>query len=193
NNSFWFYIQSKYVLWLFVVPAAAALLRGWSAVGRAAAVLGLALLVLPSTLQYIAWRSQDPLTVLSRNELALIDYLRPNCAHGAVLMNREPAFSMPLLALTRCRQPVLDLYLNQQVAAGALAQRLEDYYWFWGGWDKQKPPLQVLARYNVSFLVIATARGDGLPAPALLADPRGLRLCYQNADYHVYGPDATCP
>jgi hypothetical protein len=192
NNIVWFYVQSKYVFWVFVVEAVWRFLRGRPRFWQALILCVLLGLSLPSTIQFFGYRMSASLNVLNKRELSLIDFLKQNCVDGDIVMSRKK-IARVIVAMTTCRVTLLPLYTDFFVSHDSLTQRQRDMRTFWRDWNSKKIRVDILEQYNVNYLVIDKRSGDFLPvARSQLreydksTEPEYLELCFKNDCFMAY-------
>lgn len=166
NNSGWFFVQSKQVLWVLVAEVA------WrSFARRRMAVFGLLsgilVISLPSTVQWLyVYRQQLSMAEASRAEITAVRSLSPHCRQGETVL-AQGTVSSSVLALTSCRLPFVD-GIGHAFGPGLtpradLERRQADVAAFWEAWTRSELRADVLARYNVSYVLAPAGNG---PRPA---------------------------
>ena len=193
NNAVWFYVQSKYVLWVLALEWVRQTLAGrrwqWQLVAAAAIIL----LSLPSSLQFFWKLSSQPATALTSSELRLVDAMGGHCTDGQVVQARQHAANY-LVVLTPCRVPVLGIYPRYFVSWFELAERKADSEQFWSDWNEGTMRTDILERYSTEYIVIDAREGDALTVGQagpgrdglMPADPVILVPFYHNVDFVVY-------
>ena len=195
NNAGWFYGQTKYVVWIFAVELMVILCRGkprfWQAV-ILTVILGLSA---PSTLQYVHGQMSQKLDILDQNEMELMAFLGQSCSHGEVAFSRQNV-GAAVVAMTKCRVPVLNMgiYTHSLVSGDELEQRRLDRDDFWRAWNGQELRLDILARYEVAYVVVDRRAGDVIPvdpswttgSDSSAARQVVLHPCFENEDFVVY-------
>jgi hypothetical protein len=195
NNAGWFYGQTKYVVWIFAVELVVILCRGkprfWQAV-ILTVILGLSA---PSTLQYVHGQMSQKLDILDQNEMELMAFLGQSCSHGEVAFSRQNV-GAAVVAMTKCRVPVLNMgiYTHSLVSGDELEQRRLDRDDFWRAWNGQELRLDILARYEVAYVVVDRRAGDVIPVdPSWTTESDSsaarqvvLHPCFENEDFVVY-------
>jgi hypothetical protein len=184
NNGVWFFVQAKYLAWLFVVevlcrwgaslaPAARALL--WSG------ALGAAL---ASGVQYLGYQ----LAVREEGRLtpALMEVVRALAASrpGDVVWAPEYV-TQPVVSLTPAHGLSLDIFPYVVLAPDAIAQMRAAQQRFWLLWRRgiydPEPVLAWKARYVVAD------RLDGTPPRDVATAPRApLRKLLENSEYTLF-------
>jgi hypothetical protein len=185
NNAVWFFVQSKYVAWLFVGEVLVALGQQRSRaiqVGMAALVVALSV---PSTIQFFHFLRSIELRVLEKNELAMLTFLNDHSAPGAVVVTRQQP-TAPVAALTRCRTVLSDVFAASFVSAQELEKRSQDLHDFWAGWDRGELRTDLLVRYQVAYLVVGRQPGESETRPASAGSGFALELCFTNDRFWVY-------
>lgn len=175
NNSVWFYVQSKYLLWIFLAEALLArwpARRGWARGLVLALVVGLSI---PSALQHFSKAMAMPRGVVQPAELELLEFLRRDARPGDVVLSGEQV-SRLVVAMTECRVPIIegDFVL---VPAAESRRRAKDRDAFWGAWRAGEVRGDILERYRVAYVVVdgraegarraPPAAREGAPAPAV--------------------------
>jgi hypothetical protein len=165
NNGVWFYVQSKYVAWVFA--AEALISRRWEA-QRGYKVLMLILMVtlsVPSTVQHFGKVGSLGLDVAGAAELGVTRFLRTHAAPGDVVLSGEKMETLVVL-MTQCRVPFYSEAVGPYLLPAAeLQRRSEDYSAFWSAWNAGVLRADVLARYGVRYVVAV----DGGAARAWMA------------------------
>ena len=195
NNAVWFYVQSKYVMWIFVVELILILCRGRRRSWQALVVAVIVGVSIPSTVQYFQNQMHRGLEVLNENELELMGFLGQSCPDGEVVLSRRKLAEL-IVALTTCRVPVLSpgTYTHLWVSRDALERREEDMASFWDAWREGELRSDILERYAVDYVVVDKTSpyssalqpswhndSDLTPVRQVHLDP-----CFENAGYVVY-------
>jgi hypothetical protein len=155
NNALWFYVQSKYVAWIFVVELIWVLFRGRTRVVQLLVLILVVGLSIPSTVQYFGTQmSPKPAILLNRYETELLDYLRRVCLQGEIVFIREE-LAKATVATTKCRVPYANVFAGSFVAQDELAQRQRDQRNFWDAESTEEVRREILQRYKSDYLVIA--------------------------------------
>ena len=203
NNAVWFFVQSKYVAWLFVGEFLVELGRRR---GRTVQVGALALIValsIPSTIQFFCYMNGVKTGVLDQHELAMLTYLREHASPGDVVVTRQEYVASddspdlpaaPLPALTSCRTLLSDVFAVSFATPEELQRRSRELKEFWNGWANRKLRTDLLIGYQVEYLVLNRRAGDGEfespPAPASrlnsAAPDVALERCFANARFLIY-------
>jgi len=159
NNAVWFYVQSKYIIWVLATGSILSLCKGkrraWQAVIVATAIM----LAIPSSAQFFARFSRSDLSVVEKGELEAIGYLQEHCTNGEVAI-AQWSLAAYLVPLSPCRVPIAMIGLINHTFASQdeLAQRSLDQYRFWDAWDRGILRTTTLERYGISYVVLA--KGD---------------------------------
>lgn len=195
NNAVWFYVQSKYVMWIFVVELILILCRGRRRSWQALVVAVIVGVSIPSTVQYFQNQMHRGLEVLDENELELMGFLQQGCSNGEVVLSREK-LAEHVVALAPCRVPVVSpgTYTHLFVSSPALERREEDMASFWDAWREGELRSDILERYAVDYVVVdKTSPYSSALQPSWHNDPdltpvRQVHLdpCFENAGYVVY-------
>ena len=151
NNSVWFFVQSKYLAWIFTVEAVVGFWRDRRNLARALAVVAVVLLAVPSALQHLSKTATQPMEVIGKDDLAVIDFLRQGCAPGDVVL-APGRLSALLVAMTTCRAPFVDLGLHL-VRAAESRRRSADLDDFWRAWHHAEVRADILRLYHVRYVV----------------------------------------
>jgi len=163
NNAVWFFVQSKYVLWLFVVELAMRWLAGRRQAWKAIFVAAMIALSVPSSLQYFQRQLSQEHTLLQRQDLELVEFLRGRCSEGQVVLSRQSTGEY-VVALTTCRAPVLNLgiYTHSFASGEELAQRQADRRDFWESWNQGELRADLVERYEVDYVLVDKRAGDAI-------------------------------
>ncbi len=195
NNSVWFFVQSKYVVWLIAVGGVWALLRRRFWPGLAAITM-LVVFSVPSAVQSLgvfAERTYKDMGILSHNHVELISFLDQDCRNGAMVLARQDV-ALTAVSLARCRVPLVNLNAYSFVRKDEVEERKKDLDGFWLALDIGELQSDILLRYGVNGLVVGTEHktalrtivarngGEGLSARR---DPF-LQLRYENEEFSVY-------
>ena len=163
NNSVWFYVAAKYVLWIFAGEAIAVLAGKRRVVAVLAAATMLALSA-PATLQFFHSTAQSSdysllpglPNRLDPSQVDMLQALDDRCGAGDVVL-AEDSVLVPMVSLTRCRTPYLDVLTPYLLAADPAARRVSDVAAFWRAWRRGTCRGDVVARYGVRFVVVRSA------------------------------------
>jgi len=195
-----FFVQSKYVAWLFAVEVLQTLYR-W-AVGRgvycsvaAAATMAVAIgLSVPSTLQhFIYWRNPNhlfgngkpfgkQLQSYDAQTLAVTDFLTKDAQPGDVVMCGDELLA-PILSLTNCRVP-FGLFAQAAVARSDYIHRESAVKLFWKDWQLRKVQPDLLRDADVRYIVVRT-RPEVLPATV----PAFISNVFENTEFAIFKVD----
>jgi hypothetical protein len=150
-----FYQTGLFVWWIFTAAALAAFARSHRATGAAAIALTL-LLSTPSSLHYLArkWTddSRPAIAELSRNEVAVADYLRTQDPEATIVLHDQPR-SPSLVAVIANRRVVLG-WGRGYYAVGS-EQRVRDIDRFFGSArHTSEDALATLKRYGVTHVIV---------------------------------------
>ena len=195
NNAVWFYVQSKYVVWLFVVELAMRWLAGRRWAWKAICVAAIIALSIPSSLQYFQRQLSYEHTVLESQELHLVEFLRGRCSEGQVVLSRQSAGEY-VLALTTCRVPVLNLgiYPHSFAPREELEQRQADRDGFWDSWNQGELRSDIVERYEVDYVLVDKRAGDAVLNGGFVSsrsgvgveEPLSLVPSFENEHFVVY-------
>jgi hypothetical protein len=174
DNSVWFFVQSKYVAWLFVVLAAA---RWWQRGRRrlaTAATIVILILALPSSLQFFVKESKVNSRIrIPREAFEVVDYISNEAPDGTVVLTRAKKVRVLLLAMTRCRVPYHPIFTESFIRKNEIRERVGDLGRFWKDWEKGSIREDIASKYRLAY-VISQIPFDGIPT------------CYENRKYKVY-------
>lgn len=195
NNAVWFFVQSKYVMWVLAGESLLVLCRGRRRLWQALAVAVVVGLSVPSTIQYFQSQTHRELVTLGEDELELMSFLGQVCANGEVVL-AQPDIAEPISALTTCRVPVLNpgTYTHLFVSRAALEERERDMDSFWNALWQGELRTAIACRYEVAFLVIDRASPEWAAlqsswqnsAEPTSAGQPWLDPCFENSRYVVY-------
>jgi len=159
NNAVWFYVQSKYIIWVLATGSILSLCRGKRPARQAVIVAAVIMLAIPSSAQFFARLSRSGLSVVEKGQLEAIGYLEEHCTNGEVVL-AQPPWAAYLVALSPCRVPFASLgKINHSfVSQGELEQRRLDQNRFWDAWDRGILRTSTLERYGISY--VWPASGD---------------------------------
>ena len=195
-----FFVQSKYVAWLFAVEVLQTLYR-W-AVGRgvyssvaATAIMAMAIgLSVPATVQhFIFWRNPDhlfgngkpfgkQLQSYDTETLAVTDFLTKDAQPGDVVLSGDDLLA-PILALTNCRVP-FGYFANAAVARSDYTRRESAVKQFWKDWRVGKVQQDLLREAGVRYIVVRKT-WEGLPATI----PVIISKVFENSEFTVFKVD----
>jgi hypothetical protein len=150
-----FYQTGLFVWWIFTAAALASFAQSRRAPGTAAIAVTL-LLAIPSSLHYLArkWtdNSRPAIAGLSRNELAVADYLATQDPEITVVLHDQPR-APSLVAIAADRRVVLG-WGRGYYAVGS-DQRVRDIDRFFGS-ARHSPEdaLATLTRYRVTHVIV---------------------------------------
>jgi hypothetical protein len=165
NDSVWFLLQAKWLLWVVAVEQ---LLRFRVGRGmRAALASALLALSLPSSLQYLQFQWRQPLLRLGEPELALMRFLDQRFPGRTVLA--RPDVAEAVLTLTRCRAPAFTVHPVYFVQGPELAQGPRRLEAFWSEWSAGRLERSVPRAYGAEAIVVDVRLDGAGPAqePAL--------------------------
>ncbi len=183
NNAVWFYVQAKYLMWLFVVEV----LRRWTVSLAPAAktlVWGLAVAAsLASGLQYFGYQlAVREQARLSPALMEVIHALRNGARAGDVVWAREYV-TEPAVSLAPVHGLSLDVFPYLVLDAAAIGRGRAEQGGFWARWQRGQLDTGPLARWKVRYVV-----ADRLDGPAPPAAPSGpsLRPLLENHEFVLY-------
>jgi hypothetical protein len=184
NNGVWFFVQAKYLAWLFVVEV---LCRWGTALAPAARALvwsGALGAALASGVQYLGYqlavREQGRLTPAMMEIVRALGASRP----GDVVWAPEYV-TQPVVSLTAAHGLSLDVFPYVVLAPDAIAQIRAAQQRFWLLWRQgiydPEPVIAWKARYVVAD------RLDGRPPAGVATAPRApLRKQLENSEYTLF-------
>jgi hypothetical protein len=184
NNGVWFFVQAKYLAWLFVVEV---LCRWGTALAPAARALvwsGALGAALASGVQYLGYqlavREQGRLTPALMEIVRALGASRP----GDVVWAPEYV-TQPVVSLTAAHGLSLDVFPYVVLAPDAIAQIRAAQHRFWLLWRQgiydPEPVIAWKARYVVAD------RLDGRPPAGVATAPRApLRKQLENSEYTLF-------
>jgi hypothetical protein len=194
NNSVWFYVQSKYVVWIFAVGQIASWLRGSRPAVRAAVFALLIAMAVPSTVQFFYRQStRGDLPILDAATTEMIDFFLPKAKEGKVVFSRQP-LAVPLLALTRCRVPLEpNSFLNHYASASELSRRSKEMEDFWKGLEAGRIRDDILEKYGANYVLTEKRDRAGLildrsagAGDAAFFGLMGVQPVFENHRFRVY-------
>ncbi|HXB57598.1 MAG TPA: hypothetical protein VN461_22750 [Vicinamibacteria bacterium] len=184
NNSAWFLVQSKYLMWIFVGEALVAIRRRGRRPAFAAALL-VSALSLPST---VAWMREAPdRTLLDAEQVSLMRLLGSLCRDGITALGPLPGGDEPegprdtgaeLMSLAGCRVPLAGPFAHEFVSQAEWRRRQTDMFRFWNSWRKGRVRTEILDRYDARYVM---ARLDHVQGPF-----PGLPPIFVGSSYAVY-------
>jgi hypothetical protein len=176
-----FYLAGLYLMWIFAAAALVAVARAHPKAGALAIALALAL-ALPSSVHYLArkWTDQQraPRVGLTRNELAIADYLRNSDPETTVILHDRP-LTPSLMAIVAARRIVLGWDVRYSAVGGeGRLREVNRFYSSAGG--NPEAALDVLRRYHVTHVIV---RQDDHVHASVLAR---LKVALQFSDVVLY-------
>lgn len=188
DNAVWFFVQSKYVAWLFAVAVLLRAWRKWGRAGRAGLALAVAALALPTTLQFFnvfanARRLEGQVPPA---EAEAVRFLAGAAGAGDMVFARESA---PLLVMTRLRVPYYPLYADSFMDAQASEALEADVERFWTSWENAgKIEEDVILKYGGSWVLVRRTQGeDAALAPSTAVAARvKMEQVFTNAEFAVF-------
>ena len=185
NNAVWFFVQAKYVAWLFVVEV----LRRW---GMTLAPTARTLLwamalgaALASGLQYFGYQlavRQEP--TLSPALMEVVRTLEAKARPGEVVWAPEHV-TQPVVSLTPAHGLSLDIFPYIVLEPRAIAETRAQQARFWALWRRGSFDPEPLVAWNARYLV--ADRLDG-PPPSGVGTGSGVRLrqLLENREYTLF-------
>jgi hypothetical protein len=187
-----FYETGLYVLWIFSACALASFARRRKLAGCVAVAVGV-LAVMPSSIHYLARKWQDnrrpAIADLSRNELAVADYLRAQDADATVVLHDNPT-APSLMTIVSERRVVLG-WGRAYYAVGSESRVREVDRFFGSARGNPDEAMEILRRYHVTHVVIRADR-DAVH-PQVLSQLKPLMTFSDAALYEVQDAAATLP
>jgi hypothetical protein len=162
NNATWFFVQSKHLMWFFVVELLLTLPALRTGFPRLAVAGLVVLLAVPSTVQFFRHMTKVlPIETVPAQEVELVNFLGCHCRSGEViLMHRDTR--APITSLVRCRLPLLPhLFISSFLPADELTRRNADCQAFWASFANAELRADVLDRYQVRYVVLEGGPGFG--------------------------------
>jgi len=182
NNGIWFFVATKYLVWLFVLETVGRIRPAFVRYG--VLTLTLAVAVYPGVLFLRGYATAvSPGVRFSPADYRLIEWTRGAVPAGDVVL-LEADFPIPLTALTQCRtfaDPVLGIFAPSFMTPEESASRERDSLEFWKAWDAGKYNAEVVARRGVNFLIVRPALRPADP----LRDA-GTLPAYDDGTHRVY-------
>jgi hypothetical protein len=158
NNSVWFFVLSKQLMWFFAVEP----LRRLSRPATLAAATGLVALGVPSTAQFLWLQSKDRVRPLERPLVEMLDFLEREARPGATCLAREE-IAHAILVTTRCRALAIDVFSYAALPPQRQAELRNARDVFWRHWREGEVQADTLEALGVDYVVVDASR-DGLPA-----------------------------
>jgi hypothetical protein len=176
NEAVWFFVQAKYVAWLFAVGV---LLRVTAARGTAARALAFALLLLlavPSSVQYLVYqlRNTEP-RALSADQVQMLQALEARSTPGDVVV-APPSLSGAVVALTHCRAQWLSVFSWAAISREELQERQRREAEFWAAWRRGVLDRDRLRQEGARFIL---AEGGAAPAGLSPVEEQGTLRLYE--------------
>ncbi len=140
NNAVWFFVQSKYVAWLFVGDFLVSLGRRRGRSVQAAALVLILGASIPSTIQFFDYLRGLELGVLEKNELEMLTFLDADASPGDIVVSRKEyctsgnsadKSAAPISALTRCRTLLSTVFAGSFASPEELRHRSQELQEFW--------------------------------------------------------------
>jgi hypothetical protein len=195
-----FFIQSKYVAWIFAVEVLQSLYRWTVARSISSALVATGIIVVaaglsvPSTLQhFLFWRNPnhyfgqgkqfgDELQRYDAEILSVFEFVRKNATPGEVVLPGDKLLA-PTLALTKCRVP-LGYFAFAAVARSDFTQRQTAQKKFWEAWRQGNIQEEFLRETGVRYIVVRKST-DGLPTGI----PAAISNVFENSQFAVFKVD----
>lgn len=161
NEALWFFVQSKYLAWLFALEPVVQLWRRSQPPSRALMLAALLAVSLPGAVQHVAFVAREPMQRLEPDEMAALAALERSATPGDVVL-ANPRLARAVIGLTPYRAPGFDLFTlfyqpleERRESAGELDMFFAD--WQRGVWRED------VARRHAAAFVLVDARRDGSP------------------------------
>lgn len=192
-----FFVQSKYVAWLFAVEILQTLYRWAVSRGVYSSVAATAITVIaiglsvPSTLQhFIYWRNPDhffgngkpfgkQLQSYDAEILAVTDFLAKHAQPGDPVLCGDEMLA-PILSLTNSRVP-FGLFAQAAVGQSDYTHRESAVKQFWRDWHLGNFQHEFLREAGVRYIVIRKA-SEGLPATV----PDIIAKVFENSEFAIF-------
>jgi len=154
DNAVWFLAAAKDIMPMFAV---AALAGRWQSAGwrrRAAMLVIVAAISLPSTLEFFFHVTKDrPLTYWDKNTVAAIDALNKAATPGQVVLTSAENIDTMIMARTRLRLAYMVLYTKALIRPELIEARERDIREFQRSWARQALATEVVARYGADWII----------------------------------------
>ncbi len=155
NNAIWFLVAGKYVAWLFAVAALARIWRrhGWRL--RTALVALAAMLTLPGSIQFVTLMpAAYPTQQLAPATWEALAFLGRTAAPGAVVLS---TLAGPLHATTALHTPLGTPFAGSFISEQKVDARARDLAAFHEAWQRGESRADILARYQVAWILMPRA------------------------------------
>lgn len=181
NNAGWFFVQSKYLMWLFALEPLRRLTRGWAI----AAGLLIAAISVPSTIQYLLLTAETSVAPSTKPLAEAVSFLNREARPGSSCFAREGVAQVVLVS-TACRAFALGVFPSSFLSPAEVDALKTSREAFWQRWREQPTDLpdDVLSRWSVDY-VISEIEQDGRPA-APASRGATLELSFANDGFAVY-------
>lgn len=185
NNSIWFLITSKYVAVLFAIMALLKLWRSMVPAWRVLLVVMVAVISLPSTIQYVL---KSPVltgktTGITNMEMKVIEFLNQEAKAGEVVFSRIDG---PVLALTKLHIPFAGIYPKSFAVSGQVNIRFGDMRNFWQSWQRGEIREDLLAKYHAGWIVATQSNGELSEWQSIDLGALRLQRAFSNSNYIVF-------
>jgi hypothetical protein len=169
DNAVWFLAAAKDVMPMFAV---AALANWWRSVGwslRAAMVVIVAAISLPSTLEFFTHVTKDrPLTYWDKDTVASIDALNRAAMPGQVVLTSTADIDMMILARTPLRLAYAVLYTKLLVRPELIGPREKDVRIFRRSWAANVLATDVIANCGANWIIASHLKSSWAAKEATL-------------------------
>ncbi len=153
NLAVWFFVQGKYLAWIFAVEALRSLGRARGRLARALLVGLMLAMSVPSTFQYFGSIARDRLDRFPPELIEALRFLEAESAPGEVVFAPE-RLARGVVSLTHCRAAVLTVFPSSFVSLEELQRRRREQRAFWRSWAAGALRGDVLARYRSRLVLV---------------------------------------
>jgi hypothetical protein len=152
NEAVWFFVQGKYLAWVFAVAACGAL-ASRSRLGLGVALSVLLLAAAPSSVQYLAYqvRNTRPRALTAAQVAALGDLQRLSEPGDVVLA--DGALAGATVALTHCRARDLSIFAWVHVPREEFERQLREEQEFWTSWRQGVLRRDIVSSHGARFVL----------------------------------------
>jgi len=184
NNAVWFFVQAKYLAWLFAVEVLCRWGRALAPAARTLLWSGALAAALASGVQYLGYqlavREEARLTPAMMEIVRALASARP----GEVVWAPEHV-TQPVVALTAAHGLSLDIFPYVVLAPDAIAQMRAARQRFWQLWRRGSYDPEPVVAWKARYVV--ADRLDGTPPKGLATAPRAaLRKLLENGEYTLF-------
>ena len=185
NNLVWFFVQSKYIAWIFSVEFIWRFLKGKHLYSKLVLISIIIALSIPSTLQSFNVRrnfEKKQMVEISTDELAVYNYIRNHSSDGDVILSSTD-LSTRIASLTNCRVPYANFYLSNIVSKKEILSREQDIRKFWGAWHTGFVKNDILEKYNIDFII--TSKTDKYSFPNITKEINLIQT-FENKNFVIF-------